>query len=90
MPFQITNVCIPQKIGEVIAQIHFLASAEFLRCGNQGNTPQEIHSKGLLIDKNIIITNFTDLPLAAAALIENKLQASFGTYNTYTLWVHIT
>ena len=49
---QITNVCMPQKLGEVIAQTHFLASAELFRCGINGNVPLQIETKGLLIDKN--------------------------------------
>ena len=51
-PFTISNICLPQKLGEVIAQIHFLASAYFLQCGNSGNVPHEIATKGLLLDKN--------------------------------------
>ena len=51
-PFEIRNVCMPQKLREVIAQVHFLASAEFLRCGINGNVPLEVETKGLLINKN--------------------------------------
>ena len=46
-PFTITNICMPQKLEEVIAQVHFLASAYFLRCGISGSVPLEIATKEL-------------------------------------------
>lgn len=35
--FSIANICLPQKLGKVIAQLHFLASAYLLQCGISGN-----------------------------------------------------
>ena len=51
-PFSICHICLPQKLGEVIAQTHFLASAYLLRYRIEGNVPDEISAKGLLLDKN--------------------------------------
>lgn len=50
--FQIRDVCVPQKLGEVIAQVHFVVSAQLLRFGLKGSFPSAITAKGLLIDKN--------------------------------------
>ena len=51
-PISISHICLPQKLGEVIAQTHFLASACLLRYCIKGNVPDEIVTKGLLFDKN--------------------------------------
>ena len=50
-PCQINNICVPQKLGEVVAQVHFLAAATFLWYGLNGDVPSEVKAKGLLIDK---------------------------------------
>ena len=51
-PASVDNICLPLKLGELIAQTHFLASAYFMRCGVNGDVPDEIVTKGLLLDKN--------------------------------------
>ena len=37
----------PQKLGDVIAQAHLMASATFLHCGISGDMPTTLESKGL-------------------------------------------
>ena len=51
-PISISHICLPQKLGEVIAQTYFLASAWLLSYGIEGNVPDEIVAKGLVLDKN--------------------------------------
>ena len=46
------------------------------------NEPVPQTFPALLYIQHLSSLNLTDLPLDAAALTENKLQASFGTYNT--------
>ena len=50
-PFVLRNLYLPDKLAELIAQTHFLAAPYFLRCGVKGEAPQEIITKGLLLDK---------------------------------------
>ena len=50
-PYQIKNIYMPQKIGQVVVQAHFLASAALLRHALSESFPSAITSKGLLIDK---------------------------------------
>ena len=49
--YQIKNIYMPQNIGQVVVQAHFLASAAFLRHALSESFPSVITSKGLLIDK---------------------------------------
>jgi len=49
--YQISGISLPQKLGEVIAQVHFLASTAFLQYRVNGDVPYCIGSKALLIDK---------------------------------------
>ena len=50
-PLQVCQIKKYQKLGEVIAQVHFIALATFLDCGISGNMPSTLESKGMLIDK---------------------------------------
>jgi len=50
-PYKISNIYIPQKLGKVITQLHFLTLVSLLHCGASGVVPPTIKSKGLLTDK---------------------------------------
>ena len=49
--YQIGGISLPQKLGEVITQAHFLPSATFLHYGVNGDVSLCIESKSPLVDK---------------------------------------
>ena len=85
----------PQKLGEVIAQTHFLASAQLLRCGINGDVPPQIETKGLLVDKNTggyhveLVAYVNDPSNRMPVLVTLKRQNRLGALREELLCEHL-
>ena len=93
--YQIMNVSMPQKLGEVIAQTHFLASAELLRCGINGDVPPQVETKGLLVDKHTggyhveLVAYVNDPSNRMPVLVTLKRQNRLGALREELLCEHL-
>lgn len=91
------NICMPQKLGQVVAQAHFLASAAFLQfaIAPEKELPSEVTSKALLIDKTTggyhvkVVGQISASPDLVPVCIYVKRQKRMGMLSTNLLCEHI-